>query len=134
MVTTNFRSPILQRIYTYIDSTEISIFDHELVKARNKAIKILNVLNGGPNGLIDLDKLRQMAYQGIPVTNKSGSSDLRGVVWRVLLGVYPSDPTQWEEKSKQYLETYNLWKSELIVTSDQISMEYDDQMQFARDF
>lgn len=62
VVTTNFRSPILQKIYTYIDSTEISIFDHELVKARNKAIKILNVLNGGADGKIDLDKLRQMAY------------------------------------------------------------------------
>ena len=58
MVTTDFKSPILQRIYTYIDSTEISIFDHELVKARNKAIKILNVLNGEEDGKIDLDKLR----------------------------------------------------------------------------
>lgn len=26
--TTQFRSPLLKKIYTYIDSTEISIFDH----------------------------------------------------------------------------------------------------------
>jgi hypothetical protein len=63
------------------------------VSARNRAIKIINVLNGGSDGLIDIDKLRQMAYQGIPVTNKSGSSDLRAVVWRVLLGIYSANPT-----------------------------------------
>lgn len=60
---------------------------------------MINILNGGTDGLIDLDKLRQVAFKGVPVTNKSGSSDLRAFVWRVLLGVYPSDPTKWEEKS-----------------------------------
>lgn len=33
--TTKFRSPLLKKIYMYIDSTEISIFDSHLVTSRN---------------------------------------------------------------------------------------------------
>lgn len=132
---TQFRSPLLKKIYTFIDAMEISIFDHQRVASRNQAINLVEILNGeDEDGLIDLNKLRCASFKGIPDTNKTGQSDLRSVVWRVLLGVYPPDPTKWEEHAQTNLQTYELWKSELVVTTDQISLEYDDQMQFARDF
>lgn len=133
--TTQFRSPLLKKFYMFIDSTEISIFDHDLVTARNQSIQLVEILNGDEkDGLIDIDKLRAATFQGIPDTNKTGQSDLRAVVWRVLLGVYPPYPSKWDEQANKNLETYQLWKMEFVVSSDQISMEYEDQMQFARDF
>jgi len=57
-----------------LDANEISIYDSELVHLRNKAVTILEVLNGGKDcsQTIDLDELRRSSFYGIPVTNKTG--------------------------------------------------------------
>ena len=128
-----FNSPILKKIYDIIEGQEISVFDNLEVHARNKAIKLIEMLNG-TNGLINLDKLRSATFKGIPDTNKTGQCDLRSIVWRVLLGVYSLRPEEWEEKSKVSHETYTIWKNEFVITNDQISLDYEDQMLFARDF
>ena len=46
--------------------------DYKRVKDRNKAIKILEILNGDASGKIDLIALRKASFRGIPDTNKSG--------------------------------------------------------------
>jgi len=75
----------LSKIYTNLDANELSVYDYQKIQNRNKAVGILEILNENSN----IDKLRAAAFYGIPSTNKTGQSDLRSIVWRVLLGVLP---------------------------------------------
>ena len=120
---THFHSDILRRIYNSIDSAEISTFDTVRVQQRNKAISIIEVLN---QEQIDIRELRREAFYGVPDTNKTGQADLRSIVWRVLLGVLPLQPVEWESSQQQNLMTYMTWRQELIVTADDISKHYSD--------
>ena len=75
--------------------------------------------------------LRNIAFRGIPCTTiqefkvDGCTSMLRPLVWRILLNVLPLDVADWEISQKTNLDTYELWKSELIPSVDRVRKIYE---------
>lgn len=88
---------------------EYDKFDNKKIKMRNKAIQIIEVLNQDE---IDLTKLQQIAFSGIPDTIKG----LRPLVWRIILNELPLKTAEWESTLNQNFSTYENFKKELIIT------------------
>lgn len=54
-----------------------------------------------PDGLIFLDKIRELAFFGIP-----DEGNLRATYWRILLGFYGLVPDKWDEDRENHKKTY----------------------------
>lgn len=55
-----------------------------------------------PNGLIFMDRIRELAFFGIP-----DEKHLRAVYWKILLGFYGLVPDRWAEEKDNHRNTYN---------------------------
>lgn len=86
--------------------------------------------------IIDLKLLRALTFKGIPCvlvqeSNSSGAqSRLRALVWRVMLGALPLETAQWDNQMANNLDTYTIWKAELIKNVDYIQTMYKDDDSF----
>jgi hypothetical protein len=59
---------------------------------------------------IDVKRLRKLAFYGI----NDEISGLRPVIWRIMLGQWPSDTSKWEEILRSQRDMYEEYKQELI--------------------
>ena len=87
---------------------EYDKYDNKRIKMRNKSIEILETLNKDD---IDIKRLQQIAFSGIPDTIKG----LRAVVWRIILGELTNKTSEWKPTLEQNFETYESFKKELII-------------------
>jgi hypothetical protein len=87
---------------------EYDKFDNKRIRLRNKTIEIIEELNKDE---IDLTRLKQIAFSGIPDTIRG----LRPVVWRLVLGELPAKTSEWKSTLEQNFETYENFKKELII-------------------
>ena len=87
---------------------EYDKYDGKSIKMRNKSIEILETLNKDE---IDIKRLQQIAFSGIPETIKG----LRAVVWRIILGELTNKTGEWKSTLEQNFETYENFKKELII-------------------
>lgn len=102
-------------------------FDNEKIRLRNKSIEIIEILN---QDSINLQKLKQIAFSGIPTTIKG----LRAVVWRLILNELPAETGKWQEVIDNNFDTYENFKKELIVKPKlQDEEEKKKQMQHMMD-
>jgi len=89
-------------------SAEISKFESTKIRQINKSIDILEVIN---SEVIDIDKLKKLAFTGIPNRIRG----LRPIVWRLIMGELPQETSKWQETIDANHETYEGFKRELIV-------------------
>ena len=75
---------------------------------RNKSIQILRLINKDE---INMQELQKQTFTGIPDTLKC----LRPILWRVILGNFSPNPSEWQSSLDQNYETYEGFKKELIV-------------------
>lgn len=85
---------MLKMMYMAISKIDAGNFEQEKVRNRNKAIYIFRILNA-KNDLIDINELRRAAFTGIPsIFDEPGQGgDLRSIIWMILLGVLPLQPS-----------------------------------------
>lgn len=106
---TEYVNHYIQQLCTGNDmNMEVSKFESSKIRLRNKAIKIIEVLN---NETIDLDKLRVLVFTGIP----DCIAGLRPLVWRIINQGLPLQTSQWKKAIEEGYSTYEDFKSELIV-------------------
>jgi hypothetical protein len=60
---------------------------------------------------INMIMLQRLTFNGIPDEIKG----LRPLIWRVLLNHLPTDTSLWDAHLESSLQTYNIWKDELII-------------------
>lgn len=89
-------------------TSELSAFETSSIVLRNKAIKIIEVINQKE---INIDSLRKLSFTGVPPEVRG----LRPMVWKLLLGCLPTDPTTWDDFIRTNFQTYEDFKRELIV-------------------
>lgn len=89
-------------------TSELSAFETSSIVLRNKAIRIIEVIN---QKQINLDQLRKHSFTGVPTEVRG----LRPMVWKLLLGCLPTDPSEWENTIRTNFQTYEDFKRELIV-------------------
>lgn len=87
---------------------EYDKYDNKRIKLRNKSIEILEELNKDE---IDIKRLKQIAFSGIPET----INGLRAVVWRIVLGELTCKTSEWKTTLEQNFDTYENFKKELII-------------------
>mmetsp|Transcript_4707 Transcript_4707/g.8028 ORF Transcript_4707/g.8028 Transcript_4707/m.8028 type:complete len:231 (-) Transcript_4707:789-1481(-) len=105
----NFRNEFIEKLCRSADwEEELSKFDTQRIKLRNKAVEIIRCLNEEE---IDLDTLRKLTFTGIPTC----ITGLRPVVWRLLLGALPAKTADWKSSLEDNFETYENFQKELIV-------------------
>ena len=127
----SYHHPILEKIGYSIEIGDVSHFEQSRIQLLNKQISLLEVLNQPEGQKIDLKALRNLAFRGIPPEMiqeykvEGSTSQMRPLVWRILLGVLSLDTGEWEDQQKQNLETYELWKRELITNINQVRQLYE---------
>ncbi len=70
--------------------------------------KLLRAIN---TTKIDLPALRDLAMLGIPL----GCKGLRAILWRLILGYWPPDATQWHKHMEKSRTAYEEFKKEFLV-------------------
>jgi hypothetical protein len=76
-----------------------------LTRISNRLQLFKNELSHQP---LNLNNIRLLAFDGIP-------EPYRGVYWRILLNLLPSDRSKWESTLTHYRQSYKEFKRDLIV-------------------
>jgi len=71
--------------------------------------------------VIDLSKLREFCFNGIP-----DEKGYRSLCWRLLLNYLPCDKNKWEEQLDHHRKLYQQWLDEILVTPGSIDDEKCD--------
>jgi intein-encoded DNA endonuclease-like protein len=90
-ITEGFKNEYIQKMCQSQEMMEeYDKYDGKRIKMRNKSIEILETLNKDE---IDIKRLQQIAFSGIPETIKG----LRAVVWRIVLGELTNKTGDWKK-------------------------------------
>ena len=49
---------------------------------------------------------------------------LRPIIWRILLGVYPLNPKEWDDTMEQNLQKYTIFREEFYLTEETILRDH----------
>ena len=102
-IPSDYYHPILEKIGYSIEIGDVSHFEQPRIQLLNKSISLLEVLNQPEGSKIDLKALRNLAFRGIPSEMiqeykvEGSTSQMRPLVWRILLGVLSLDVGEWED-------------------------------------
>lgn len=76
----------------------------------NHAVNLINCLVEAPE--INMKKLKYLVFNGGIPDDVNG---LRPIIWRIMLGMWPADTSQWVDILRSQRETYTAYTEELIT-------------------
>ena len=125
----------------------INPYHQEDVARHNRLVNFVKLLD---SDYIDMKQLRAFVFNGVPFvqqeytllytesemnSNKVSREEqlshaLRGISWRMLLGVLSAEPSKWPEELQRSVDGYEAWRRELVKDLAYMKQAYRSHHKF----
>lgn len=118
----------------------VNPYDGKALEQHNALVNFVDALD---QDNVDMARLRKLLFNGVPLKGEKLyykeseltpsnlemteqlSYALRGLGWRVMLGVYGTQTSKWPEEMKRNIDGYEMWRHELLKDLSHMRQLYE---------